>query len=67
MTYLVTMDPNTDYAVSKLVSDDGIERVIRNAFPPYGHLDEGQAIQIRRTDYMDVQEGNERPKLTLVR
>jgi hypothetical protein len=57
MTYLVTLNPDTDYARTKVVSDDNIDRVIRNSFPPYGRLADGQAIMIRRADYMDINDG----------
>ena len=57
MTYLVTLNPDTDYATTKVVSDDDIERVVRNSFPPYGRLADGQAIQYRRADYLDVNNG----------
>jgi hypothetical protein len=45
--------------------------VLRNAFPPYGDLKDGEAIQIRRADYLDTkvpdEVSSERPKLTLLR
>jgi hypothetical protein len=71
VTYLVTLDPDTEHAVSKIVKDEDIHRVLRSAFPPYGDLKDGEAIQIRRADYLDTKVDNgvssERPKLTLLR
>lgn len=57
MTYLVTMNPDTDYARTRVVADDDIDRVIRYSFPPYGRLVDGQAIMIRRADYIDTNDG----------
>lgn len=70
MTYLVTLNPDTDHAVSHEVPDDDIHRVIRNAFPPTGYMYPGEAILIRRADYLDTKHDDEvvfeRPKLTLI-
>ena len=57
MTYLVTLNPDTYYARTKVVADDMIDRVVRNSFPPYGKLLDGQAILIRRADYLDIKGG----------
>jgi len=63
---LITLNPDTDDAVSKIVTDDDIERIIRNSL----NLKPGEAIQIRRADYLDTKVDDEvefkRPKLTLI-
>lgn len=70
MTYIVTMNPGTEDEVAKVIEDDMIHNVLRYRFPPYGDLAPGQAIQIRRADYLDTEVVDEivfeRPKLVLI-
>lgn len=53
MTYLVTIDPDTDGAISRTVDDDGLDRFIRY-FRNSSVNRDGRAILIRRADYMDT-------------
>lgn len=48
--YLFTLNPETEYAVSRLVADETILRTVTNALDG---LTEGESFQVRRTDYMD--------------
>lgn len=68
MTYLVTLNPDTDGAVSRIVADDDIHGTFNRMCT---NLHNGESIQVRRADYLDTGVGDEvvfeRPKLTLIR
>lgn len=73
MSYIVTMEPGTDDEFSWEVLDEDIYRVLRNAFPPYGKLRNGEVIMIRRADYIDTKTHDlllsvpaDRPHLTVL-
>lgn len=69
MKYLVTRHPGRYDEKAEAVDEDKLMRILRNTFPPYGSLDNGDAIMIRRSDYLDTgtpDEVESRPKLTLI-
>lgn len=63
MTYLVTLDPDTEEAVSKIVDSDDIDSFL-------SRLRDGEAVLVRRASYLDTHQDEEivfeRPKLTLL-
>ena len=67
MTYLVTLNPDTEGAVSRVVSDDDVHSTLNRMC---SGLHNGEAIQVRRADYLDTGVDDEvvfkRPKLTLL-
>lgn len=55
MKYLVTFEVSDGEDVTRLVDFDELSRIFAESLDPqYGYLNMGEAILIRRADYMDT-------------